>query len=118
MTLQTHKIERGRGWIIRYLEEQHPEPLEFPVLQVCLDERNFPLSNRELLKHVEFLRSAELLRVFPSGAKNPLNEVEQAKLLQRAVNNDSVARDVCIVIRNKGILLHEGKLTVDGVERI
>lgn len=116
----TNKIqaERRRGWILKFLYEWRPKPLEVSLLQELMDSINYPMSCRQLVQELDFLRSEELLRVFPLGAANALDDVEQARLLQRCCEIEGEERRVCVRIRTQGINFQEGSLKCLGVGRV
>ena len=60
----------------------------------------------------------EMLRVFPLGAAKELDEVEQARLLQRCCEIEGEERKVCVRIRTQGINFQEGSLKCLGVARV
>lgn len=111
------KKEIGRGWLIKFLYDCRPTPIEFEMLQELLDSVNHPLSKHSLMREIDFLCSEELIRAFPAGATEELTVVEQAKLIQRATFMDEVADTLFIRLRNRGINLQEGRLIVMGVLR-
>jgi hypothetical protein len=110
--------ERRRGWILKFLYENRPVPLEVSLLQELMDSMNFPMSFRQLVMELDFLRSEMMLRVFPLGAVEELDDVAQAKLLQRCCEIDGEARKVCVRIRTQGINFQEGNLKCLGVARV
>lgn len=116
--LQQIQIERRRGWFIKFLYESRPKPLEVSLLQELLDSINHPMSVRQIVQELDLLRSEELLRVFPLGAAKELDEVEQARLLQRCAEIEGEERKICVRIRTKGINFQEGSLKILGVTRV
>jgi diaminopimelate decarboxylase len=116
--LRKFNNERRRGWILKFLYEQRPAPLEVSSLQELCDSVNFPMSCRQIVQELDFLRSEELVRVFPLGAETVLEEVAQAKLLQRCANDEAEMNHVCVRIRTRGINFQEADLSVVGVSRV
>lgn len=112
------KMGRCRGWILKFLYAERPSPMELSLLQECMDSVDFPMTFRQLAGEIDFLRTEQMLRVFPLGAKTELDEVAQARLLQRCCNNEEEARKVCVRIRTKGINFQEGDLECLGVVRV
>ncbi len=115
------RTERLRGWIIKILYEARPDPLEMVVLSATLDECNFGVSRRTLSMEVDFLRSLNLVRVFPLGSNEELTKVEQAKLLQRFANSDSdeeLHMVLCATLSAKGINFQECLEDAHGVSRV
>lgn len=110
--------ERRRGWILKFLYESRPQPIEVSALQELCDSVNFPMSCRQIVQELDFLRSEELLRIFPLGAEHAFAEVAQAKLLQRCSDDESEMRCVCVRIRARGINFQEGDLNIVGVKRV
>lgn len=110
--------ERRRGWIIKFLNEHRPMPMEISLLQELMDSINFPMSCRQLVQELDFLRSEKMLRVFPLGASEELDDVAQARLLQRCCDIEEEARRVCVRIRTQGINFQEGSLKCLGVARV
>lgn len=112
------KLERCRGWILKFLYSERPAPMELALLQECMDTVNFPMTFRQLAQELDFLRTEKMLRVFPFGATTELDEVAQARLLQRCCEIEEEARKVCIRIRTQGINFQEGNLQCLGVARV
>ena len=115
------RTERLRGWIAKILYEARPDPLEMVVLSATLDEVNFGVSRRTLAAEVDHLRSLKLVRVFPLGADEEANVVQQARLLQRFANSDSDGEMnvvLCATLSAKGIDFQEGLLEVAGILRV
>lgn len=112
------KIERRRGWILKFLNATYPSPLEFLVLQELMDSVNFPMSCRQLVRELDFLRSEDMLRIFPLGASTELDGVAQTKLLQRCSEVEDEANKICIRIRTRGINFNEGNGKCVGVARV
>lgn len=118
MDFQQIQNNRRRGWIIKFLYESRPQPIEVTLLQELMDSVNFPMSVRQLIQELDFLRSEELLRVFPITATAELDEVEQARLLQRCSEVEGEERKVCVRIRTAGINLQEGSISKLGIQRV
>ncbi len=113
------ETERRRGWIVYLLYAARPKPLDFASLMNLLDARNFPLSCRRLSEELDFLRSAGLLRVFPVGADNALDEVAQAKLIERYYDSDGELNDdYCAKITTRGTNFQDDHFNETGVMRV
>lgn len=110
--------ERLRGLILKFLYESRPRPLEIAVLQECMDSMNYPMSCRQLVQELDFLRAEEMLRVFKIGATVELDDVGQSRLLQRCCEIESEMYTVCVRIRTQGINFQEGDLKCVGVARV
>lgn len=118
---QRERNERLRGWILYFLFHARPRPLELPTLVRLLDRRNYPLSRRRLAEELDYLRSLRLLRVFPACSEEELDDVRQAKLIQRYADtdNDEEMGDVlCARITTAGINFQDGVTTHDGLTRV
>lgn len=117
--LRKQETERRRGWFIYLLYASRPKPLDFASMIRLLDARNFPLSARRFAEELDFLRSAGLLRVFPLGNDDALNEIEQSKLIQRYCESEGELDDnYSAKITNKGINFQEGHFEEQGVTRV
>jgi hypothetical protein len=113
--------ERLRGWIIYLLYKAKPRPLEMAVLTRLLDARNYPLSRRRLAEEVDYLRSLKMLRVFPSCSDQELDDVKQAKLVQRYGDTDDDAEmgdALCARITAAGINFQDGVTDMAGITRV
>lgn len=113
------ETEKRRGWIVYLLYAAKPKPLDFASLLNLMDARNFPMSVRRLAEELDFLRSVGLIRVFPVGADNALDEVAQAKLIQRYSDSDGELNDdYCTKITTKGINFQEENFDETGLTRV
>jgi hypothetical protein len=115
------RTERLRGWMVKILYEARPDPLELVVLSSTLDEVNFGVSRRTLGMEIDYLRSLNLVRVFPLDSNDELGKVEQAKLVQRFCNSDSDGElnvVLCATLSAKGINFQEGLEEAHGVSRV
>ncbi|PYS88989.1 MAG: hypothetical protein DMF64_18975 [Acidobacteria bacterium] len=86
-----------------------------------LDSRNYPLTRRRLAEEVDYLRSLRLIRLFPSTAEEELDEVKQAKLIQRYADCDSddeMGDVVCARITTAGINFQDGIADHPGIARV
>lgn len=114
--------ERLRGWILYFLYQARPRPIEMPVLMRLLDRQNYPLTRRRLVEEVDYLRSLRLLRLFPCDTEQELDEVKQAKLCQRYADTDSddeMGLVLCVRITTAGINWQDGiPAMMDGIQRI
>ncbi|MGH9942836.1 MAG: hypothetical protein ACRD9R_10830 [Pyrinomonadaceae bacterium] len=108
---QREHNERLRGWILYFLYQNRPKPLEMAGLMRLLDRRNFPLSRRRLAAEVDYLRSLRLVRVFPTCAEAEMDEVQQAKLTQRYAEADhdgEMPDTLSVRVTTAGINLQDG----------
>lgn len=115
------RTERLRGWIIYLLYKARPQPLELALLIELLDARNFPVSRRRLAEEVDYLRSLRLLRIFPMHAEEVLDDVKQAKLMQRYSDCESdseLGQVVAARLTAAGINFQEGVDTLVGMQRV
>lgn len=120
---QRDYTERLRGWIIYILFMQKPKGLELAQLVRLLDRHNFPVSRRRLSEELDYLSSAphRLLRVFPLGAVTPIDEVEQAKLIERYCDSESDADmglSLTARITAAGVNYQEGRAEYAGIHRV
>ena len=118
---QTRKIEtmKRRGWILYLLYAMRPKPRDFSTLIQLLDARNYPLSSQRFAEELDFLRSVQLLRVFPLGADKELSNVEQAKLIQRYCESDGEEADnLCAALTTGGVNFQEGHFETTGITRV
>lgn len=117
--LQRRQIERARGWLVRFLCEAYPQPLELHELQTLLDQANFPFTKRGLAAQVDYLRQANLVRVFPRNHEMELDNVQQAKLLQRyAESEGELENTLAARLTRAGTDFQEGRLVCEGVARV
>lgn len=109
--LQQEDTERARGWIINLLYHARPKPLEMAQLLRLLDRVNIPLTRRRLAREISHLCSLRFVRVFPSDARAEVDEVEQAKLIQRYTDCDSdeeMGSVLCVRLTAAGTNFQEG----------
>jgi hypothetical protein len=117
--LRQLEVKKRRGWILCLLQASLPKPLDFASLITLLDERNFPMSARKFSEDLDFLRSSGMLRVFPLGHESELNNVAQAKLLQRYADSEGeLDDDFCALLTTNGVHFQEGETDVIGVTRV
>lgn len=117
--LRKIETERRRGWIVYLLYAAKPKPLDFSSLISLLDARNFPLSCRRFAEELDYLRSAGLIRVFPIGADSALDDVGQAKLIQKYCDSEGELNDdYCAKITTRGVDFQEGHFTQTGVAQV
>jgi hypothetical protein len=115
------RTERRRGWIIYFLYKARPQPIELASLMELLDAYNFPVSRRRLAEEVDYLRSLRLLRIFPMHAEVELDDVGQAKLMQRYADCESDGELGAVVgarLTAAGINFQEGVDTLTGMQRV
>jgi hypothetical protein len=115
------RTERTRGWIIYLLYKARPQPLELALLSTLLDARNLPLTRRRLAEEVDYLRSLRLLRIFPMQAEEELDDIRQAKLMQRYSDCDSDVELGLVVgarLTAAGINFQEGNDKPVGLQRV
>lgn len=118
---QRERNERLRGWVIYLLYKAKPRPLELAVLTRLLDARNYPLSRRRLAEEIDYLRSLNMLRVFPSCSDEELDTVKQAKLVQRYADTDDDSEMIevlCARITAAGINFQDGLTDMAGITRV
>jgi hypothetical protein len=117
--IQRRQTERARGWILRFLSEAYPQPLELHELQKLLDQANFPFTKRGLAAQADYLRTSGLVRVFPRDAEQELDNVGQAKLLQRyAESEGELETALAARLTKNGVDFQEGRLEHEGVSRV
>ena len=120
-TAEQAHTERRRGWILKLLDGQRPEPIEMAVLSETLDSLNFPMGRRSLAKEIDYLRSLGAVRVFPMGFQDEMSNVDQAREIQKYANCDSdreMGYSLCARITAQGISFQEGRVQLDGVSRV
>lgn len=108
---QREETARKRGWIIYLLYKQKPGPLPAASLWKLLDRENLYFSRRTLAEELDYLRELRLLNVFPQDATARLDDVEQARLVQRFGQCDSdeeVGVVMCARITAAGINFQDG----------
>ncbi|MET0466904.1 MAG: hypothetical protein ABW007_27330 [Chitinophagaceae bacterium] len=118
---QRERTESLRGWIVYFLYKARPKPLELPSLMRLLDRRNYPVSRRRLAEEIDYLRSLKLLRVFPSTATSELDEIQQAKWIQKYADSDSdeeIGDVLCVRITTAGINFQDGLSEYQGIARV
>jgi hypothetical protein len=118
---EQERIERMRGWLILFLYKAKPKPLELPTLIRLMDRRNFPLTRRRLAEELDYLRSLRFVRVFNSEAEQELDEIQQAKLVQRYADCESdseMGTVLCARITTAGINFQESTKPWEGIQRV
>lgn len=118
---QLEDTERKRGWIIYFLYKQRPKTIELPSLMRLLDRMNHPVSRRRLAEELDYLRSVGLLRIFPARSDSALDDVAQAKWIQRYVeseNDDELGDVLCARITTAGINFQDGLNDYPGIARV
>jgi hypothetical protein len=118
---QRERTESLRGWVVYFLYKARPKPLEFPSLLRLLDRRNYPLSRRRLAEELDYLQSLKLLRVFPTTANAELDDVQQAKWIQKYADSDSdeeIGDVLCARITTAGINFQDGLNEHVGISRV
>jgi hypothetical protein len=117
--LRQLEVKKRRGWIVCLLHAAAPKPLDLASLIELLDERNFPLSYRKLSEELNFLRSLGLIRVFPINSNVELDNIAQARLLQRYSDSEGEMNDdICAYLTTDGTLFQEGEINKDGISRV
>lgn len=117
--LRQNETNRRRGWILNFLYSNAPKPLEFASLIFLLDKKNFPISGRRLSADLDFLRSSKLIRVFMIGHDTALDDVAQAKLLQRYCDSEGEMDDDCgASLTSRGVNFQEGQFEESGITRV
>lgn len=120
-TLEQKRTERRRGWIIYLLYKARPHPMELHTLTELLDSANFPVTRRKLAEELDYLRSLRLVRVFPSGAETEMDEVTQAKLIQRYAeceSDEEMRKVLCARLTAAGINFQEALDPITGLQRV
>ncbi|MGA9767472.1 MAG: hypothetical protein WBV94_00415 [Blastocatellia bacterium] len=115
------KIERQRGWLIYLLYKAKPNPLELVQLIRLMDRRNYPLTRRRLAEEIDYLRSLRFVRVFDFESEKELDEVQQAKLIQRYADCESdeeLGFVLCARITTAGINFQESSKPMEGIQRV
>ncbi len=119
---QRERNERLRGWIVYFLYKARPKPLELVSLIRLLDRHNYPCSRRRLAEEIDYLRALRLLRIFPSMAEEELDDVKQARWVQRFADSDSdddVGDSLCARITTAGINFQDGTThSITGIMRV
>jgi len=113
--------EKLRGWILYFLYKARPHPMELASVRDLLDQRNFPLTRRRLAEELDYLRSLRLVDIFPSGAVAVIDQVSQAKYLQRYADTDSdedLGLALYCRITTAGINFQDGVNDLDGIKRV
>jgi len=81
-----------------------------------------PIPRRRLAEEVDYLRSSRLLRVFPQRSDKELDEMAQAKWIQRYAdcdNDEEVGDMLCVRITTAGINFQDGVTDkMDGISRV
>ncbi|HEY6328663.1 MAG TPA: hypothetical protein VI756_04955 [Blastocatellia bacterium] len=111
---------RLRGWVIKILYRNRPDPIELAVLSEAMDGINQSMTRREIAITLDYLRQKKLLRVF-FLAGDELSEKEQSVLMQRYAKSESdadVGGAVAAKLTENGIDFQDGLCTVDGVSRV
>lgn len=95
--------------------------MDMDLLMRLLDKRNLPVSRRRLSEEIDYLRSLRLLRIFPASAESDLDDVAQAKLIQRYADTDDIEEfgdSLCARISTAGINFQDGVNDIPGVCRV
>jgi hypothetical protein len=119
--LEQKRTERRRGWILYLLYKARPHPMELLTLMELLDAANFPVTRRKLAEELDYLRSLRLVRVFPTGAEAELDEVKQAKAIQRYAeceSDEEMRQVLCARLTAAGINFQEGLEVLTGLQRV
>jgi hypothetical protein len=115
------ETEQLRGWIVYLLYLSKPKPLELNALWTTLDMYSIPTVHRKFVEEVDHLRALGLLRIFPAGAKTEIDEIEQARLLQKFIDGPR-ARElgtfVFARLTTAGVQFQEGDSEAVGVARV
>jgi hypothetical protein len=118
---EREETERLRGWLVYLLYEHRPKPLQLASLWKLLDQYNQPLIRRRFIQEVDHVRGLGLIRVFPAGAAQELDEVAQARLIQRYADTaDDREMGMILLARltTAGTLFQEGTTEVPGIQRV
>lgn len=119
--LEQKRTERRRGWIIYLLYKARPHPMELLTLMELLDAANFPVTRRRLAEELDYLRSLRLVRIFPSGAGEQFDDVQQAKFIQRYAeceSDEEMKLVLCARLTAAGINFQEGLESLKGLLRV
>jgi hypothetical protein len=95
--------------------------MELSVLMRALDRVNFPLSRHRLGIELDYLRSERFIRIFSATDESELDEVKQAKLIQRYTECESdteMGLVLCARITAVGTNFQEGRNNHAGIQRI
>lgn len=118
---ERERKERLRGWIIYLLYKAKPKPVELASLRRMLDRVNLPLTRRRLAEEIDYLRSLKLIRIFPSCSESELDDMQQAKLIQRYCDTESdeeMGEVICARLTTAGINFQDGMNDVQGISRV
>ncbi|HKO43349.1 MAG TPA: hypothetical protein VJU84_08665 [Pyrinomonadaceae bacterium] len=118
---EKHERERQRGWILYLLYCSKPKPLELNALWKLLDTYSQPMAHHSFVEAIDYLRSKGMLQIFPADSKAALDNVQQAKLLQRYLDSPR-AKDlgtfVSARLTTAGIDFQDGGSEVTGIEHV
>jgi hypothetical protein len=126
MTLNRRRTERDeterlRGWIVYLLHQHRPKPLQVTSIWKLLDQYNQPLIRRRFIEEIDHVRALGLIRVFPADAKKEIDDVEQARLIQRyadACDDREMGMVLLARLTTAGTNFQDGINDVPGVQRV
>jgi hypothetical protein len=113
--------ERLRGWLVYLLYQNRPKPLQLSSIWKLLDQYNQPLIRRRFVEEIDHMRGLGLIRVFPAGATKELDEVEQARLIQRyadAADDREMGMILLAKLTTAGTNFQDGINDIAGVQRV
>jgi len=118
---EREETERLRGWLVYLLYLHRPKPLQLASLWKLLDQYNQPLIRRRFIEEIDHIRGLGLIRVFPAGASKELDDVEQARLIQRysdAADDREMGTVLLARLTTAGTNFQDGITDVPGVQRV
>lgn len=118
---EREETERLRGWLVYLLYQSRPKPLQLASIWKLLDQYNQPLIRRRFIEEIDHMRGLGLIRVFPAGATKELDDVEQARLIQRyadAADDREMGTILLARLTTAGTNFQDGITDVPGVQRV
>ena len=118
---EREETERLRGWLVYLLYLNRPKPLPLVSLWKLLDQYNQPLIRRRFVEEIDYVRSLGLIRVFPSDAKEEVDDVTQARLIQRyfdAADEREMGQTLLARLTTAGINFQDGITDMPGIQRV
>ncbi len=110
-----------RGWVVHLLYLYRPKPLPLVTLWKLLDQYNQPLIRRRFVEEIDYVRGLGLIRIFPAESKKELDDVEQARLIQRYADvsdEREMGQTVLARLTTAGINFQDGIADVPGIQRV
>lgn len=119
---EQQETERLRGFIVYLLYLNRPKPLQLGSLWKLLDQYNQPLIRRRFIEEIDYVRGLGLIRVFPADAKEEVDDVGQARLIQRyAEVADDREMGMTLLARlttPAGVNFQDGLTEISGIQRV